>query len=759
MTGKTSPLGQGAPVVAEAPPEKDSVAALRPRLAETQAELERINASPNQALDAPPDAPPGQIVFRQVLLRQLIRAYQGQIDDVSALEKLRARRTPVEQRLARWRMDPSRVPFSMLEVEALRREVQLYLRRIESLTARLEANEGQSELMRNLAARADQGARQLLERIEKREGAVPLLIWERDLQLLRSRVAVATIDAQASQRELRQEELSGVRAELAFLESQLNLTAGKVDFSEKDREALTAQLDARLKVLEDELVAGLAAAEKARREGADAQARLAAARALPEGKGGERIPALERAAELAQMRFDTAQTRTNVVRLMIESVEPQRALWGTWYDIVRTKNADIARQLGAAMDGYRTIIGKLDASARAALRFTLSQAIEFERAAIVAPNAADAAYLRSKVATLHERAQWQARLSADTLSVQDLLDRWRVNFIVEAGQTSNNLTLDEWWYRAKGFARAVWTFELFTAQDTIEVEGRKLTAERSITLGKVVTAILILVIGLWLGRLLINGTGRFAVRYLRADANGTQLVGKWLFALLFVILFVLSLTTVKIPFTVFAFLGGAVAIGVGFGMQTLLKNLISGLMLLVERPFRLGDIVEVGAIRGKVTDINVRSSLIRNRDGIETLIPNSTFLEQNVTNWTYSSSRVRYTLNVGIAYGSPTDAVRDLLLATAQRHGLVLPNPEPEVFFDDFGADALLFSLQIWLDIAGSVDSRRVASDLRFMIDKAFAEAGIAIAFPQRDVHLNAAQPIPVRVVSPDPPPDGNGQP
>jgi small-conductance mechanosensitive channel len=279
------------------------------------------------------------------------------------------------------------------------------------------------------------------------------------------------------------------------------------------------------------------------------------------------------------------------------------------------------------------------------------------------------------------------------------------------------------------------------------VGGRKLTTERSITLGKVVSALLILIIGLLVGRILINASCRFAVRYLKTSENETMLAGKWFFALLFVILFMLSLTTVKIPFTVFAFLGGAVAIGIGFGMQALFKNLISGLMVLVERPFRLGDLVEVGNIRGRVVDINLRSSIIRNRDDIETLVPNSTFIEQQVTNWTYSSSRVRYTLNVGVAYGSPPKIVRDLLLETAKRHKLILHNPEPEVFFEDFGADALLFSLQYWLDISGTVDLRRVASDLRFMLDKAFADAGVVFAFPQRDVHLDVGQPIPVRVV------------
>jgi len=132
---------------------------------------------------------------------------------------------------------------------------------------------------------------------------------------------------------------------------------------------------------------------------------------------------------------------------------------------------------------------------------------------------------------------------------------------------------------------------------------------------------------------------------------------------------------VRIPLTIFAFMGGALAIGAGFGMQNLLKNLISGLMLLFERPFRPGDLVEVGGIRGRVLDIGVRSSHIRDANGIETLIPNSTFIEQNVTNWTLSNEAVRIVVKIGVAYGSPVKEVTDLLLEVADRHGLVEDDP------------------------------------------------------------------------------------
>jgi small-conductance mechanosensitive channel len=197
---------------------------------------------------------------------------------------------------------------------------------------------------------------------------------------------------------------------------------------------------------------------------------------------------------------------------------------------------------------------------------------------------------------------------------------------------------------------------------------------------------------------------------------------------------------------------GALAIGFGFGAQNLLKNLMSGIMLLIERPLKVGDIVEIGGIVGTVTNVSIRASTIRAGNGIETLVPNSTLIESNVTNWTLSNSTVRREVKVGVAYGSDTRKVSDTLLAVAGRHGQVLTAPPPRVIFEDFGSDALAFALEFWIDYGkGTTDGRQISSDLRFMIDKALADAGIEIPFSQRDVHLSAGGPLQVEVLAPAP--------
>ena len=144
--------------------------------------------------------------------------------------------------------------------------------------------------------------------------------------------------------------------------------------------------------------------------------------------------------------------------------------------------------------------------------------------------------------------------------------------------------------------------------------------------------------------------------------------------------------------------------------------------------------------------IGLRASVLHLWDGTETLIPNSSLLENNVSNWTYSSRKVRFSVTVGVAYGSDTRRVIQLLGEVAERHGVVEKEPKPQVLFTDFGDSALTFELRFWVDVI-KVNSAQVASDLRLMIAGAFAEHGIVVAFPQRDLHLLADRPIPIQVV------------
>jgi potassium-dependent mechanosensitive channel len=171
------------------------------------------------------------------------------------------------------------------------------------------------------------------------------------------------------------------------------------------------------------------------------------------------------------------------------------------------------------------------------------------------------------------------------------------------------------------------------------------------------------------------------------------------------------------------------------------------MIVLAERRLRIGDTIEVDGVTGTVTSVDVRSTTVKGFDGVETIVPNSLLLENKVTNWTFSDQTVRRSVKVGVAYGSNLRDVADILEETVKRHGNVLADPAPQVLLEDFGDNAIAFTVLFWVDLSQIASSLRVMSDLRFMIGKRFDEAGIVIAYPQRDVHLDSARPIKVEIV------------
>lgn len=189
----------------------------------------------------------------------------------------------------------------------------------------------------------------------------------------------------------------------------------------------------------------------------------------------------------------------------------------------------------------------------------------------------------------------------------------------------------------------------------------------------------------------------------------------------------------------------ALGVGIGFGLQEIVANFISGIIILFERPIRVGDVVTIGTTDGVVTRIRIRATTIRDFDGKELLVPNKEFISGRLLNWSLSDPVLRLVLPVGVAYGSDVARAMELMRQAAEEHPQVLNEPKPVVTFDSFGDNALQLNLRCFI---GSVDERvRVRSGLHQAIDAAFRQAGITMAFPQRDVHLDTVAPLSVRIV------------
>ena len=199
----------------------------------------------------------------------------------------------------------------------------------------------------------------------------------------------------------------------------------------------------------------------------------------------------------------------------------------------------------------------------------------------------------------------------------------------------------------------------------------------------------------------------------------------------------LALRILGVSLTSITVIAGGLSVGIGFGLQNVVNNFISGLILLFGRSIQQGDVIEVNGLWCTVKKINIRTTLVETYESAVIMIPNSDLVTTQVINWTKNNPTLRRDILVGVAYGSDTRKVEETLLKVAAAHPHVLKKPEPFILFNDFGASSLDFILRVWIDdIENTI---RATSELRFAIDDAFREAGIEIAFPQMDVHFKTA--------------------
>lgn len=295
-------------------------------------------------------------------------------------------------------------------------------------------------------------------------------------------------------------------------------------------------------------------------------------------------------------------------------------------------------------------------------------------------------------------------------------------------------------------AAAIWRYELFSVGESSQVDGRTITLQHGVTVGKAVGVVLLFVLGWLVASRLSRFFIQLLVRRLQLTPQLGRVLNRWMMALLLLGVLLVVLELAHIPLTAFAFLGGALAIGVGFGTQNIIKNLISGVIILFERKIRVGDVVTIDGVSGTVTSVDLRATTVRGFDGIEAIVPNSQLLENRVSNWSYGNPVVRRSVDVGLRYGSDARAGSEAVLECARADTAVLAEPPPEVLFADFGADAQVLRLQYWLRLDGARSGPTVDSELRHAIAVVFAARGLEIAFPQRDVHLDVRHPLDVRV-------------
>jgi small-conductance mechanosensitive channel len=409
--------------------------------------------------------------------------------------------------------------------------------------------------------------------------------------------------------------------------------------------------------------------------------------------------------------------RNAIIQKQIDENEIQK-----WQDEIQTQNLTLTRFINLQQN-YQT-------SQQSQIAVLENQLSEKGLNPKITPHLVN--QLKAMQKTVKSRAEYIAMLLETDQVSRRLLE--------EIGEEKQSISILERLMTLKGDVNKLWEFELWVID------------ERPVTFKKIVVAICILIIGILFTKYMLRHITNRLSKITHLQATGALAIQKVFSYLAYLLIILFALRMVNIPLEAFAFLGGAIAIGVGFGAQNLINNFISGFIIMGERPINIGDLIEVEGVIGSVTEIGARCTCIRTGENIDILIPNSSFLEKNITNWTLKDHNIRTNITVGVVYGSPVRKVEELLLESVRNQNKILNHPKPFVTFQDFGDNALIFHLYFWIILHRVIERRMIESDVRFRIDELFREANIIFAFPQRDIHLDTLKPLELKMVN-DPEP------
>ncbi len=606
-------------------------------------------------------------------------------------------------------------PYSVMMVDQLRDSIKALNIKSESLQASLRAARDAVEQTRRIVDEKKRAARQLKEKNP-----------DADLKVADSEVQLAEEMLVLRRQELVIEEANeSVRIlQLEIDQKKIEIIGPRVTFS---KEMLDKQI-ADLELREIELKRK---AESSQTELQFAERRWLAARQevdsspAPAADLIERVDALKTNQQAIQQELSVANQRLQRLpmiktalerRFLVISGAASRDERRTWLEETITQIEQLGRE-------HRSRELKID-EVRASLAGANSKLD-----AIGADNSGLKRWLEMKQTAFNKQAEILTGSLLAIDSATKSLERLRTEIEGEKTRTFKEWAADMWSYVGR-----IWNYQLAEIDDNF------------LTVGKVVSSVLFLFFGLLAASYLSRLLGR-RLPQLGVDEAGSSVIESLSFYAMLVAFGLMALKYANVPLTVFTFLGGAIAIGVGFGSQNIINNFISGLILLAERPIKVGDLIQLDQTYGNVTKIGARSTQIRTGENLDIIVPNSKFLENDVTNLTRRDDRLRTSINVGVAYGSPLEQVVVLLEQAASAAPNVQERPKPMVWFNDFGDNSLMFQVHFWIKARTMTQMKRIETDVRLNIDRLFRENEIVIAFPQRDLHIQSPKPIELRLL------------
>jgi potassium efflux system protein len=703
-------------------PEKpeDTRKRLEQWLQEARDTLARLDA-PGTTTGIPLGITPAEIDERRRELEQIILTIIRSIKNINAVPDARKALENSRTNDATWTGFTEAPPYSILMIDELLNERDAISVNLTSSKSSLANYERLISSLINETKSAEESVNQKIVAMQEADDATrDAAKWRLEAARAKSRLLAARAGLMQNGSDSLKDRISAGASDLALIERKIKTARASARFDDEDLAKIEKISNERKKNAQKELEALPKRLKAALATRTQAQAALDALVAgAPQGIQPEGLDLAKFRVEVADIRVDAIQSNTEELESLIQL---ENIGFKAYQDRKSFLDAASMEQKAKALESLELLLARLAAWKNVADNEISSSNAELSkleaRASSITSEDPRFSLLNEQRAIQSEKLAMAQRLSQAVISQHRLVNRWVTDFTPKPGEEEFAYRLSKLGTKSLDTAKKIWTYEVTSYENSVEVDGKTLTGKVPITLGMFVRALLFFLVGYWITSRVANRIQGTLVTRGHIGETNARTLRNWLMIVISIFLALGTLSFLKIPLTVFAFFGGALAIGIGFGMQTLIKNFISGIIVLAERKIRVGDILDLNGVVGTVVEINTRSSIIRSTDNIETLVPNSVFLENRVTNWTLSNSQIRRSLRVVAPYGSSPQKVMEILTDAAKRHGLILKEPAPYAVFDDFGDTFLVFQLYFWINLGSGTNPTIVASDLRLMIEK-----------------------------------------
>jgi len=740
-----------------------SAAEIEAQLADMQGRLDTAKAEFSKAQNALKEAAPADIAARDALnermnyLQQQTEGYSQIVDTLKDLRRLNEKVVTLQKDKDNWQPPAGSAPWrlavgdeaqlAILQVQYQIQHLDQRLTILDEQLLDLKKTHSQIEVeLRQASTRSDNS---LLIPNASPSRSVEAITRRQELNNIDISITVIDRDSVMIERLIAATRLASLKRTWAYYDNQF-------EYSDEDLKTTLSDLEKQISILRNKELQASTKINRTLEQATAAKVQLEQLQTSTTTPPEVQTQA-KNTLRMADVQAEAARIEREKYRALIELVTIQMKLWNIRHDIYSPKQTaadfstakiqqlNLERRLDQGQQYLTQMIAEKSQSS-----FQIAEQLK------TAQTPAEKAFLTNLSKPIAEQLDNARSVYAEVGRVKQLLQITGEEINSKESHRSVSQKLDALHSFIWSAAKTVWDYEIFAVDDLINVDGREVKIKRSITIGKSVGALSILIIGFMLISGLIRRTLALAVNKANLGVSKSVVIGRWLTLLAGVTLIITAFNLVEIPLSAFAFFGGALAIGVGFGTQNLLKNLISGVMLLIEKPIRIGDLVEIDGITGTVTSIGIRFSTIHGSQGTDTLIPNSVLVEQKLVNWTYSTPDVRKELLVTVEANSDTQKVSEILHQACRENPSVMGTPGPLVTLEDFGDNGLVFKLQCWMKIQPGLNPNQVLSDIRFSILALFNGSGIKLPFPQRTVQFDQNSPIQVQLHPPGKTPSAN---